>query len=120
MGGHHFVYGNLSGDGVHYWDNQDFNEQSLRLAAGYKTVRRCNLSGLYRFAEQNWLGGKRYNRETGIHTDFSRRLNEKWRLSLNAGYYQKNTIGTAIRQRVITAICRWRAQRWRTLRRKTG
>ena len=32
VGGHHFVYGSLSGDGVHYWDNQDFNEQSLRLA----------------------------------------------------------------------------------------
>jgi len=45
--------------------------------------------GIVPFAERNGLGGKRYNRETGIHTDFSRRLNEKWRLSLNAGYIKK-------------------------------
>ena len=89
VGGHHFVYGSLSGDGVHYWDNQDFNEQSLRLAAGYKNRSAVQSFGIVPFAEQNWLGGKRYNRETGIHTDFSRRLNEKWRLSLNAGYIKK-------------------------------
>lgn len=89
MGGHHFVYGSLSGDGVHYWDNQDFNEQSLRLAAGYKNRSAVQSFGIVPFAEQNWLGGKRYNRETGINTDFSRRLNEKWRLSLNAGYIKK-------------------------------
>lgn len=89
VGGHHFVYGSLSGDGVHYWDNQDFNEQSLRLAAGYKNRSAVQSFGVVPFAEQNWLGGKRYNRETGIHTDFSRRLNEKWRLSLNAGYIKK-------------------------------
>ena len=87
--GHHFVYGSLSGDGVHYWDNQDFNEQSLRLAAGYKNRSAVQSFGIVPFAEQNWLGGKRYNRETGINTDFSRRLNEKWRLSLNAGYIKK-------------------------------
>lgn len=89
VGGHHFVYGSLSGDGVHYWDNQDFNEQSLRLAAGYKNRSAVQSFGIVPFAEQNWLGGKRYNRETGINTDFSRRLNEKWRLSLNAGYIKK-------------------------------
>ena len=74
---------------MHYWDNQDFNEQSLRLAAGYKNRSAVQSFGIVPFAEQNWLGGKRYNRETGIHTDFSRRLNEKWRLSLNAGYIKK-------------------------------
>ncbi|WP_188209446.1 surface lipoprotein assembly modifier [Neisseria subflava] len=89
MGGHHFVYGNLSGDGVHYWDNQDFNEQSLRLAAGYKNRSAVQSFGVVPFAEQNWLGGKRYNRETGIRTDFSRRLSEKWQISLNAGYIKK-------------------------------
>lgn len=89
VGGHHFVYGNLSGDGVHYWDNQDFNEQSLHLAAGYKNRSAVQSFGVVPFAEQNWLGGKRYNRETGINTDFSRRLNEKWWFSLNAGYIKK-------------------------------
>lgn len=88
-GGHHFLYGGISGGGVHYWDNKDFSEQSLRLSFGYKNRSITRSFGILPFVEQNWLGGKRYNRETGINTDFSRRLNEKWRLSLNAGYIKK-------------------------------
>lgn len=89
-GGHHFVYGSLNGDGVHYWDNQDFNEQSLRVAAGYKNRSALQSFGIVPFFEQNWLGGKRYNRAAGAHADFSRRLNDKWRLSFNAGMIKKH------------------------------
>ncbi|WP_308025413.1 surface lipoprotein assembly modifier, partial [Neisseria oralis] len=61
LGGHHFAYGNLSGDGVHYWDNREFNEQSVNLAAGYKNRSITRSFGIVPFAEQNWLGGSRYN-----------------------------------------------------------
>ena len=90
LGGHHFAYGNLSGDGVHYWDNREFNEQSVNLAAGYKNRSITRSFGIVPFAEQNWLGGSRYNRSFGAHTDFSRRLNARWRVMLNAGYVRKH------------------------------
>lgn len=89
LGGHHFAYGNLSGDGVHYWDNREFNEQSVNLAAGYKNRSITRSFGIVPFAEQNWLGGSRYNRSFGAHADFSRRLNARWRVMLNAGYVRK-------------------------------
>ena len=90
LGGHHFAYGNLSGDGVHYWDNREFNEQSVNLAAGYKNRSITRSFGIVPFAEQNWLGGSRYNRSFGAHADFSRRLNARWRVMLNAGYVRKH------------------------------
>ena len=90
LGGHQFAYGNLSGDGVHYWDNREFNEQSVNLAAGYKNRSITRSFGIVPFAEQNWLGGSRYNRSFGAHADFSRRLNARWRVMLNAGYVRKH------------------------------
>ena len=90
LGGHHFAYGNLSSDGVHYWDNREFNEQSVNLAAGYKNRSITRSFGIVPFAEQNWLGGSRYNRSFGAHADFSRRLNVRWRVMLNAGYVRKH------------------------------
>ena len=90
LGGHHFAYGNLSSDGVHYWDNREFNEQSVNLAAGYKNRSITRSFGIVPFAEQNWLGGSRYNRSFGVHADFSRRLNARWRVMLNAGYVRKH------------------------------
>ena len=90
LGGHHFAYSNLSGDGVHYWDNREFNEQSVNLAAGYKNRSITRSFGIVPFAEQNWLGGSRYNRSFGAHADFSRRLNARWRVMLNAGYVRKH------------------------------
>ena len=84
-GGHHFLYGDISGGGVHYWDNKDFSEQSLRLSLGYKNRSVTRSFGIVPFVEQNLLGGSRYNFVGGFNADFSQRLSEHWRLTLNAG-----------------------------------
>lgn len=89
LGGHHFLYTHFNADGVHYWDNQDFNEQSLSAAAGYKWRNAAQTWGLVPFAEQNWLGGSRYNRLAGIKAEHSRRLSNRWQLALNGSFYQK-------------------------------
>lgn len=89
LGSHHYVYAKLGADGVSYWDNHDFDEQSLNIAAGYKNHSVRHSLGLVPFFEQNWLGGSRYNRACGIQADFSRRLGTKWRVMFNAGYIRK-------------------------------
>ena len=66
------------------------SRQSVNLAAGYKNRSITRSFGIVPFAEQNWLGGSRYNRSFGAHTDFSRRLNARWRVMLNAGYVRKH------------------------------
>ena len=90
IGGHHFAHVDLSGSGVHYWDNQDYNEQSLNLAAGYKNHTAMRSFGLVPFVAQNWLGGARYSRSVGTNAEFSRRLNNKWRVNVNAAYIWKH------------------------------
>ena len=36
VGGNHFIGADAGFDGVHYWDNQAYNEQSLRLGGAYR------------------------------------------------------------------------------------
>lgn len=93
---HHFTYVNLSGNGIHYWDNQEYSEQSLNLATGYKNHSAVHSFGFTPFTTQNWLGGKRYSHVVGIDTDFSHRLNDKWRLALNSGYQWKRYHDTVL------------------------
>ncbi|STZ75776.1 surface lipoprotein assembly modifier [Bergeriella denitrificans] len=87
--GNHFARLEAQGSGVHYWDNQEYNEQTLRLAAGYRFQNSRSAWGIMPFAEQNWLGGGRYSRVTGAGADYSRRLNNQWRLMFNGGQYWK-------------------------------
>ncbi|EMR8262255.1 TPA: surface lipoprotein assembly modifier [Neisseria gonorrhoeae] len=88
-GGHHFLYGGIS-RGVHYWDNKDFSEQSLRLSFGHQNRSVTRSFGTVPFVGQNLLGGSRYNFVGGFNADFSRRLGERWRLTLNAGNMWKH------------------------------
>ena len=89
LGGHHFIYGRVHGDGVAYWDKHEYDEQSVNIALGYKnrTVKRA--LGIVPFFEQNWLGGSRYSHNAGVQVDFSHQLGKRWRVMLNAGYVAK-------------------------------
>ena len=89
VGGHHFVYGRINGDGVLYWNKHEYDEQSVNIALGYKnhTVKRS--LGIVPFFEQNWLGGSRYSHHFGVQTEFSHQLGKRWRVMLNAGYVAK-------------------------------
>ncbi|KNE23295.1 hypothetical protein ACM37_06075, partial [Helicobacter pylori] len=89
-GGHHFLYGGISGGGVHYWDNKDFSEQCLHLSLGYKNRSVTRSFGIVPFVGQNLLGGSRYNFVGGFNADFSQHLSERWRLTLNAGNMWKH------------------------------
>ena len=89
LGGRHFAAGRLNGDGVHYWDRREYNEQSIHLAAGYKNRSVTRSFGILPFIEYNRLGGEPYNQVFGAQADFSGRLNDKWRIALNAGHIWK-------------------------------
>lgn len=89
LGGRHFAVGRLNGDGVHYWDRHEYNEQSIHLAAGYKNRSVTRSFGILPFIEYNRLDGEPYNRVFGAQADFSGRLNDKWRIALNAGHIWK-------------------------------
>ncbi|MDO5059868.1 MAG: surface lipoprotein assembly modifier [Neisseria sp.] len=107
LSGNHYAHLSLDGSGVHYWDAQDFNEQTVRAEAGYRfrDVRRD--FGLIPFAEQNWLGGERYNRHIGVAADYRYRFNPQWQLALNAQagekHYQDKDIAERYNSRTASA-----------------
>nr|WP_245911195.1 surface lipoprotein assembly modifier [Neisseria iguanae] len=89
IGGNHFAHLNLRGDGVYYWDNHDYSEQSLSVAAGYKNQNARQSWGVIPFVEQNWLGSSRYSRLHGANLEYRRSLSPRWQLMLNASRTEK-------------------------------
>lgn len=90
LGGNHFARAELNGSGVHYWDAQDFSEQTLQIGAGYRNRSIRQDWGIVPFAAQNWLGGNRYNRTEGALLDYSRTLDKNWRAGAYAQYSRKH------------------------------
>ena len=89
VGGNHFIGADAGFDGVHYWDNQAYNEQSLRLGGAYRWRDFHQNAGVAPFVEQNWLGSARYSRQFGATLDYSRRLNARWQASAAYTHMQR-------------------------------
>lgn len=97
--GNHFAFFNTGINGVHYWDKQDYNEQTARVAAGYKWRNAQQTWGMIPFFEQNWLGGERYSHLMGVSGEYSRYLNPRWQLFLNTTVFQRRYQDDSIAQR---------------------
>lgn len=118
--GNHFVGLGLNYNGIYYWDNQDYREQSLSISPSYsyRTARyRLSFSP---FIEQNWLGSSRYNYQFGATLSGLRYLNSQWLVSGSFTHLQKRYFDelTASRyngyQHQISAGLQWQAvKNWR-------
>lgn len=89
IGGNHFVGADFRYDGVYYWNNQDYNEQSLSLSPNYSYRTARYRLGISPFIEQNWLGSSRYNYQFGATLSGWRVVNEKWSVSGRFTHLQK-------------------------------
>lgn len=89
VSGNHFGVLDLNYNGVRYWDNQDYNEQSLRFATGYRNHNALRSWGLVPFVEQNWLGSARYSLNFGATAEFRQRFNPKWQFVSAFTHQQK-------------------------------
>ncbi|MEG9545445.1 surface lipoprotein assembly modifier [Mannheimia sp. HC-2023] len=118
--GNHFVGLGLNYNGIYYWDNQDYREQSLSISPSYsyRTARyRLSFSP---FIEQNWLGSSRYNYQFGATLSGLRYLNSQWLVSGSFTHLQKRYFDelTASRynsyQHQISGGLQWQAvKNWR-------
>ena len=105
--GNHFFRFGVMGSGVHYWDAQDYSEQTVRISSGYRRQNSRQEWGVTPYVEQNWLDDSRYVSNTGVTLDYNRRLNEQWRMSQYAQFskkrYQDGNIAERYNSRV-TAV----------------
>lgn len=85
----HYLYVNTGLDGVSYWDNKDYSEQTIRIDSGYKYKDIKQSIGVTPLFAQNILGDSRYSRNYGVGLDYNRILSDRWQLSANTSHIQK-------------------------------
>lgn len=81
LAGNHYVRLGVSGSGVHYWDNSDYDENSVQFNVGYRFQSWRHQFGVMPFFTQNWLGGERYNQRFGVTSNYRYRFNPQWSIS---------------------------------------
>lgn len=87
--GNHFVRSELGYNGVYYWNNKQYNEQSVRFGLGYAHRTAKQTFSFTPFVEQNWLGSARYNQQFGASLSHLFMLNSRWQLSNSFIHTQK-------------------------------
>ncbi|SDB82289.1 Protein of unknown function [Acinetobacter boissieri] len=88
--GHHYAYIGMSLDGIYYWDNKDYSEQTLRASTGYLYKKLNQSWAITPFVQQNLLGNNRYSQNYGSSLEYSRQLSEQWKISANTSHMRKN------------------------------
>lgn len=87
--GNHYLTTQASFDGVWYWDNRDYSEQSVRFGAGYKNQQIRQWFSAVPFVGYHRLGGEAYSRNFGASTQYGRWLNDNWQVVGSLSYVQK-------------------------------
>lgn len=86
---HHYLQGDISIDGTHYWDNQDFSERRVRGELGYWYRDHHHGFGFMPFTEQNWQDSEKYHRQHGVNITYQERLNENMSANIFISYANK-------------------------------
>ncbi|QLB14009.1 hypothetical protein A6B39_00365 [Mannheimia granulomatis] len=119
VGGNHFLGTELAYNGVYYWNNQDYSEQSVSIKPSYSYRTAHYRIGFSPFIEQNWLGSSRYNYQFGGRINALKRF-EQSLVSVSFSHLQKRYFApkTAERhnsyQNQVTVGTQWQAvKNWR-------
>lgn len=78
LSGNHYLNTKTQLYGVHYWNNNDYSERTLRLSAGYKNQSINSWFELSPFIEKTWLGSPSYGLNKGITTEYGRWSSPNW------------------------------------------
>ncbi len=87
--GNHYIYKNADLKGVNYWDNSDYSELTLQASLGYRYKDIKQSWGFITTAEQNLLGGKRYNQNYAATLEYNRQVSNQWQISGSLSHLQK-------------------------------
>lgn len=86
----HYVNLGLNFNGVHYWNNTEYSEQTIRTHLGYKYKDIKQSLGFIPFIEQNLLGNRRYSHHYGAGLIYNRKLLDSLQISSNINHIKKS------------------------------
>jgi len=78
--------------GVHYWDQHDYSERSLRLAPAWLYQSHQQWIKIGPLYERNWLGGPRYGSRAGMQAEWGRKLSGQHYLIPHFQYANKHYV----------------------------
>ena len=113
IGGNHFLTGGVSLDGVFYWDRREYNEENLRVQAGYRFRNIRSSWQIQPYTEFSWFSGSPYSHQYGIQGQYSRQIGSKWQISMMAArswrHYRSQTVAQSYNgpQTQLTATAAW-------------
>lgn len=120
LSGNHFLGLDLGYNGIYYWDNKDYREQSLSFSPHYSCRTARYRVAVSPFIEQNWLGSSRYNYQFGATLSSFHQVKSNWLFSSAFTHLQKRYFDdlTATRynsyQHQINGGLQWQAvEKWR-------
>jgi len=87
LGGNHFIFSKIGGDGIYYWDNRKYNEERTKLQLGYQYQDIVKSFRLLPTVEFEWYSGHFYNRKYGLLTQYSQWLSSHWQVNLSLARY---------------------------------
>lgn len=87
--GHHFIQPELNYNGVYYWNNQEYNEQSLYFGLSYLYQQAFSTWQITPFIQQNWFSNTHYNHFVGNLLSYAVTLNSKYRWHNQLKYTRK-------------------------------
>lgn len=90
MTGQHFISSQFGISGVHYWDNQEYNEQLASTTVGYQYQDTYKTLSFMPFYEYMWLDGESYQYEQGANVGLSQYVSPRFRLSADVRYADRN------------------------------
>ena len=89
MMSNHYAYFSATFNGINYWDNKDYSEQTIRIDTGYKYKDLKQSFGIIPFIGQNILGNSRYSNNYGTGLEYNRLLSNRLQVSANTTHIQK-------------------------------
>jgi len=86
----------LNYSGVHYWDQHDYSERTLRLAPAWLYQSHQQWLKVGPVYERNWLGGPRYGFRAGAQAEWGRKLSGQQYLIPYFQYANKHYVSPAL------------------------
>jgi len=82
--------------GVHYWDQHDYSERSLRLAPAWLYQSHQQWLKVGPIYERNWLGSSRYGFRAGAQAEWGRKLRDRHYLIPYFQYANKHYVSPGL------------------------
>lgn len=87
--GNHYLTASAKADGVHYWDIEGYDEQTLSAGLGYKYQDVNTIASIVPSVEHTWYDDEPYQYEVGMQANLNQRLSSRLNAGVSASFTKR-------------------------------